>query len=268
MGGFLVNIVKFNIVDIHDNRLYLKGEIDLDTISVNHYGDWKYLQSNGEYEYHLPKNWIKDIVNLSMEYDMFIDRINFDSVYRDILKYQDRNVSFTYKDYFVHINDGASIELSMDKDSDFDVNCLATLYFSYNRKLLLLDKELLSDFARDINFDETYESVLLCDKGFDYCESVVKIVLPKEFYDTACKEEQDNFIGDYIRTLKQYYARQIIHNANLQQKYGEGFCVELESVLGSMESYYLYELEYHMMQGNILDYLEYNNFFGLSTMIG
>ena len=251
-----MRLVKFNIVDNKDRRLYLKGEIDLDTVGVNHYGDWKYLQWNGEYEYHLPKYWTVNGKNLSIEYGQFIDRINFDSVYMDILKYQDRNVSSTYKDYFLHINDGASIELSLNKDSNFDVNCLGTLYFTYNRGLLLLDKQLLDDFARDINFDNSYEPTLLCDKGFDYCETVIKLVLPKEFNDTVYKEEQDNFVEDYVKTLKQYYARQIINNANLQHKYDSMFCRRLESFfVNNVESYYLYELEYHMMQGTILDYV-------------
>ena len=210
------NWVGFKIVSKADDRIYLAGQFDISSYDEDtDLGDWEYEQNDGSYESHLPRYWKVDGESLSFEYGAFIDCIDWDIFRQYLFDFADENKSIDMGTYFIHINEGATIEIDIEEEVGFDVmHHIAKLTFKYNRQPIEFDKNILTDLRKELIFDED---------GFNINDgwSSVRIIVPKFFDDEESIDEQDEIIQEWIEDVKQAFARQLSRDAGIYTDYGE-----------------------------------------------
>lgn len=223
-------IVEFKFESKNDNRIYLHGTVDINTIDDLDGGDWGYEQNNGTYASHLPHYWKVDGESLSFEYGAFIDCIDWEMFRQWIWDYQDENRTIDCGVYYLHINNGASIDVKITLDEDFEENYRGELQFTYNGKPLYLDKDIFNDLTEALNFygDDDYTAY----NGIGLFHGN----LPKIFSNYIGENyegEREEIRGEWIEDARQCLARQLSRDAGILNKCGENIEQMVEAEIAS-----------------------------------
>lgn len=100
--------ITFKLVNPKDERIYLKGEVDINTIDDTDGGDWEYEQNNGLMENHIPQYWKVGRENLSFEFNQFINSIDWDMFRQYLWDCQDEDITVNFYGNILIINDGSA----------------------------------------------------------------------------------------------------------------------------------------------------------------
>lgn len=100
--------VSFKLISAKDERIYLKGEVDINTIDDTDGGDWEYEQNNGLMENHIPQYWKVGSENLSFEFNQFINSIDWDMFRQYLWDCQDEDITVNFYGNILIINDGSA----------------------------------------------------------------------------------------------------------------------------------------------------------------
>ena len=100
--------VTFKLVNSDDERIYLKGEVDINTIDDTDGGNWEYEQNNGLMENHIPQYWKVGRENLSFEFNQFINSIDWDMFRQYLWDCQDDDITVNFYGNILIINDGSA----------------------------------------------------------------------------------------------------------------------------------------------------------------
>lgn len=211
-------IVEFRLISKQDNRIYLKGNWDISNYEENtDDGDWEYQQNDGTMASHIPSYWSCE-ENLSFEFSQFIDSIDWEIFRQWLIDCQNENRSVDCGDYILHINDGASVEVTIEKDDDFDENYMAIVKFTYNGKPITFDMDIGSEFAESLQFDNDNKFLI------DVNTSEVYMEIPKTFSEYIGEDfdgQNDGIIQEWIDSCRTYIARQLSRDAGIYNQYGE-----------------------------------------------
>lgn len=231
--------INFKLVSKNDERLYLEGEWDITSYDEDtDDGEWTYEQNDGTMQSHIPTYWKRDGENLSFEYDKFLDSIDWEMFRQWLWDCQNENKTVDCGDYLLHINEGACVEIDIQKDSDFDETYWATLLFKFNGKTIEFDEEIIKDLAEEICFDDNYNVTSI---------SSIYLELPKTFsdyYDTDeyYQKERVELFSEMHEIACKYYARQLTRDNGIYGKHGEIMEQSIEDAI-EKDSKLMYEFK-------------------------
>ena len=97
--------VCFKLISAKDERIYLNGSVDIDTIDDDE-PEFEYEQNEGTFESHIPTYWKTFGENLTDDFDRFIDTIDWDMLKQYLCDFQDDNVTLNFYGNILVINDG------------------------------------------------------------------------------------------------------------------------------------------------------------------
>lgn len=99
--------VSFKLESKDDCRIYLAGEVDINTIDDTDGGDWSYEQNDGTIGYHIPTYWKTFTQDLTDAFHEFLNIIDWEAFQQALCDFKSENRTFNCKGYLLHINEGA-----------------------------------------------------------------------------------------------------------------------------------------------------------------
>lgn len=98
--------VEFQLISKADSRIYLKGEVDIDTIDDFDGGDWEYEQNNGLFDSHIPTYWKTFGEDLTDEFNDFLGGIDWVMFRQYLVDFADEDETVNFYGNTLIINDG------------------------------------------------------------------------------------------------------------------------------------------------------------------
>lgn len=80
--------VEFKLINSEDERIYLKGNLNLETIDDDE-PEWEFEQNNGMMENRVPQYWKTFNENLTDKFEIFLESIDWDMFKQYLFDYKD-----------------------------------------------------------------------------------------------------------------------------------------------------------------------------------
>ena len=97
--------VSFKLISSEDERIYLNGSVDIDTIDDDE-PEFEFEQNDGLFSNHLPQYWKTFGENLTDDFNRFIDSIDWDMFKQYLYDCKDENTICNFYGEILVINEG------------------------------------------------------------------------------------------------------------------------------------------------------------------
>lgn len=98
--------VDFKLIKNEDERIYLNGSINIDTIDDDE-PEFEFEQNDGTYSSRIPQYWKTRGDDLSDEFEIFVQTIDWDMLKQYLWDFQDDNDAVNFYGDILIINEGA-----------------------------------------------------------------------------------------------------------------------------------------------------------------
>ena len=97
--------VEFNLISSKDKRIYLKGDVNIDTIQDDE-PEFEYEQNDGTFSPHLPQYWKTSGNDLSDKFEIFLGNIDWEMLNQYLYDFQDEKTTVNFYGDILQINGG------------------------------------------------------------------------------------------------------------------------------------------------------------------
>lgn len=101
----MAKYVEFKLVNSDDERIYLKGNVDIDTIDDDE-PEFEFEQNDGTFSTHIPHYWKTYGDDLTDNFEVFINTIDWEMLKQYLCDFQDDNDILNFYGNILIINDG------------------------------------------------------------------------------------------------------------------------------------------------------------------
>ena len=97
--------VEFKLINSEDDRIYLKGNVDINTINDDEV-EFEFEQNDGTYDTRIPHYWKTRGEDLTESFEIFIHSIDWDMLKQYLWDFQDENDTVNFYGDILIINEG------------------------------------------------------------------------------------------------------------------------------------------------------------------
>ena len=97
--------VEFKLINPEDERIYLKGNVDINTIDDDE-PEFEYEQNDGTFDTHLPSYWKTRGEDLTDAFEVFLNIIDWEMFNQYLWDFQDDNDTVNFQGNILIINEG------------------------------------------------------------------------------------------------------------------------------------------------------------------
>ena len=101
----MAKYVSFKLISAKDERIYLKGTVNIDTIDDDE-PEFEFEQNDGTYNSQLPYYWKTNGEDLSDAFGIFTQTIDYEMLNQFLADFADDNVTINFYGNILIINDG------------------------------------------------------------------------------------------------------------------------------------------------------------------